>query len=196
MNRFGKILLGLLLLGVIGLISIVRIVPADAPGDSSRDTEPAAADDVVVAPTGLAIPVAGVRAADLTDTFGDARGEERRHGALDIMAPAGRPVIAAAGGTVEKLFTSEAGGLTVYVRSPDRRFSYYYAHLRDYAADLREGIYVPRGRRLGSVGSTGNASPDGPHLHFAIFAKPPDAAWHEGRPIDPYRLLAGQAPAR
>ena len=145
---------------------------------------------VRVAGAPLAIPVVGVRPSDLTDTFAQGREEgARRHDAIDIPAPAGTPVLAAAPGTLEKLFTSEAGGLTIYVRSPDRRIVTYYAHLRDYAPGLTEGQPVRVGERLGSVGSTGNADPSAPHLHFAVSRLAPDDPWSGGEAINPYPLL-------
>ena len=160
-----------------------------------QDGAPVAiAEGVVVGPAGLAIPVAGVQADDLIDTFTQARaGGARRHDAIDIMAPHGTPVVAAAPGTVERLFLSEGGGgITVYVRSPDRRWSYYYAHLQRYAPGLEEGQEVKRGQVLGYVGSTGNASPEGPHLHFAINRMAPQDDWHSGESVNPYPLLAGE----
>jgi murein DD-endopeptidase MepM/ murein hydrolase activator NlpD len=112
------------------------------------------------------------------------------------MAARGTPVLAAAGGTVEKLFESEAGGHTVYVRSPDKRWVYYYAHLDAYAPDLREGMAVARGRAIGTVGSTGNADPAGPHLHFEIKRMGAGEKWYQGRGINPYPLLAGTGLSR
>ena len=151
-----------------------------------------AADPDLFGPARLAIPVAGVRPDQLTDTFNQTRGEGRRHQALDIMAPLGTPVIAAAPGLVEKLFVSQAGGNTVYVRSPGRRTIFYYAHLDRYAPSLAEGQAVRTGTPLGTVGFTGNADPAGPHLHFAIFATKPERRWHDAAtPINPYQLLGG-----
>lgn len=154
----------------------------------------AMAESIEVGPVGLAIPVAGIKVAQLTDTFTQARaGGARRHDAIDIMAPSGTPVVAAAPGTVEKLFFSDGGGgVTAYVRSPDGRWSYYYAHLQRYAPGLREGQRVKRGQVIGYVGSTGNANPEGPHLHFAINRMAPGEKWHQGAPINPYPLLAGE----
>jgi len=167
--------------------------PTPPPGPVAPTAEPRAE----IAPSGLAIPVAGVRAGQLADTFTQARGHGRPHDAIDIMAPAGTPVVAAAEGTVEKLFFSRGGGgITAYVRSPDRRWMYYYAHLQSYAPGLREGQRVARGDPIGAVGSTGNANPAGPHLHFAINAMDPDDRWWRGRPINPYPLLAGGARRR
>ena len=141
----------------------------------------------------LIVPVAGVRADQLSDSFADERaGGERLHEALDIMAPRGTQVLAAAPGKVESLFQSNAGGNTIYVRSEDGRTIYYYAHLDAYAEGLKEGDAVGRGQSLGTVGSSGNASPDGPHLHFAILRTTPDAAWWEpATAINPYPLLTG-----
>lgn len=154
-----------------------------------------AGPDIALAPSGLAIPVAGVRASQLTDTYSQARaGGARVHDAIDIMAPRGTAVIAAAEGTVEKLYFSHGGGgITVYVRSPDRMWIYYYAHLDGYAPGLHEGQRVARGDPIGQVGSTGNASAAGPHLHFAISRIAPGDRWyHQGAAINPYPLLAAR----
>ena len=152
------------------------------------------AEGVEVGPAGLAIPVAGLKAGQLVDTYTQARaGGARRHDAIDIMAAEGTPVVAAADGVVEKLFNSKGGGgITVYVRSPDQRWSYYYAHLQGYAPGLAEGQQVKRGQLLGRVGHTGNANPAGPHLHFAINRMEPGEKWYDGTPINPYPLLAGR----
>lgn len=164
------------------------VVPAKAPARSG---------DIVIAPTGLAIPVTGVRADQLIDTFSQSRAGGRPHDAIDITAPAGTPVIAAAEGMVEKLFFSDGGGgITAYVRSPDRQWIYYYAHLQAYAPGLREGQRVARGDRIGLVGSTGNANPEGPHLHFAVHRMAEGERWWQGRAINPYPLLAGRGAGR
>jgi murein DD-endopeptidase MepM/ murein hydrolase activator NlpD len=173
----------------------------DAPqlvASAAAGTEPVAAAPIAPASkSGLMIPVAGVRAEQLTDTFGDSRGGgSRRHEALDIMAPRGTPVIAAAAGTVEKLFHSDAGGETIYVRLPDRTTIHYYAHLDSYADGLHEGQRVAQGQTIGTVGSTGDASPDAPHLHFEIMRTTPDAKWYEpATSINPYPLLTGKQSA-
>ena len=142
----------------------------------------------------LVIPVLNVRPSELSDTYTDSRGGgERLHEAIDIMAPTGTSVIAAGPGEVEKLFRSDAGGMTIYVRSPDGRTIHYYAHLDEYAQGLKEGQKVRRGQRLGTVGFSGNASPDAPHLHFAILQTTPDSEWWEpANAVNPYPLLKGQ----
>ena len=136
----------------------------------------------------LELPVAGVGPGDLRDTFADARGG-RAHEAIDIMAARGTPVHAVEDGTLVKLFTSKAGGLTAYQFDPTGTFSYYYAHLDGYADGLREGQALRRGDLIGHVGSTGNASPDAPHLHFAIFRLTPERQWWKGEPVNPYPVL-------
>ncbi|HEU4696824.1 MAG TPA: M23 family metallopeptidase, partial [Sphingomicrobium sp.] len=150
------------------------------------------AEQVVVGPSGLAIPVTGVKADQLTDTYDQARGSGRRHDAIDIMAAEGTPVIAAADGKVEKLFNSVRGGITIYIRSPDQKWQYYYAHLQRYAPGLHEGQDVKRGQVIGLVGHTGDASAAGPHLHFAINTMGPGERWWQGTAINPYPLLAGK----
>ena len=154
----------------------------------------AIAEGVEVGPAGLAIPVQGIKAKQLTDTYTQARaGGARIHDAIDIMADEGTPVLAAADGTVEKLFFSPGGGgITAYVRSPDQRWTYYYAHLQGYAPGLAEGRQVKRGQVIGRVGHTGNANSAGPHLHFAINQMRSGEKWYQGSPINPYPLLAGK----
>ena len=178
------------------LVYTIAHAPNDASAPATATPRPAPAVPVpraepIVAPSGLAVPVAGIRPGQLTDTFTQARAGGRPHDAIDIMAPAGTPVIAAAEGTVEKLYFSHGGGgITAYVRSPDRRWMYYYAHLQAYAAGLHEGQRVARGDPIGLVGSTGNANPAGPHLHFAINRMAADERWWQGTPVNPYPLLA------
>jgi murein DD-endopeptidase MepM/ murein hydrolase activator NlpD len=165
--------------------NVVTVKPNEAPPVT-------VAEQVVVGPSGLAIPVTGVKADQLTDTYDAARGSGRRHDAIDIMAAEGTPVIAAADGKVEKLFNSVRGGITIYVRSPDQKWQYYYAHLQRYAPGLHEGQDVKRGQVIGLVGHTGDASAAGPHLHFAINTMSPGEGWWQGTAINPYPLLAGE----
>jgi len=143
--------------------------------------------------SGLVIPVAGVDAADLTDSFMDTRGEGdvRLHEAIDIMAPKGTSVIAAAPGTIARLHVSSAGGNTIYLRSADKETIHFYAHLDSYASGLREGQRVAQGQTIGTVGSTGNAQANAPHLHFAILETTADAEWWEpATAVNPYPLLS------
>jgi murein DD-endopeptidase MepM/ murein hydrolase activator NlpD len=136
----------------------------------------------------LEIPVEGVRSRDVIDTFFEARAGHV-HEAIDIMAPRHTPVIAVEDGSVAKLFTSRAGGLTIYQFDPTYTFSYYYAHLDRYASGLREGQAIRRGETIGYVGSTGNASEKAPHLHFAIFRLKSGREWWKGDPVNPYPVF-------
>lgn len=142
-------------------------------------------------PSALLIPVQGIGAAQLHDAFSQARSEGRTHEAIDILSPAGTPVLAADDGRIVKLFDSKPGGLTIYQFDPSDHYAYYYAHLKGYAAGVVEGKLVKRGELLGYVGSTGNASPAAPHLHFAIFELGPEKNWWQGKAINPYPLLGG-----
>jgi len=145
----------------------------------------------------LRVPVVGIRRSAIGGSWGDARdGGDRPHHGTDIMAPGGTPVVAAATGRVEKLFHSDAGGVTAYVRSADRRWSYYYAHLAGYAPGLAEGQAVRAGDPIGFVGDTGNAGAGNTHLHFGVSRMAPGDRWSDGEPVDPYPLLAGSAADR
>jgi murein DD-endopeptidase MepM/ murein hydrolase activator NlpD len=167
------------------------VVPGPAPEQAA--VAPPGEDDRILAAKRLTIPVSGIAAQHLTDMFGDVRGGgTRNHEALDIMAPRGTPVVATEDGVVAKLFESAEGGLTIYQFDPTQTYSYYYAHLDRYADGIAEGRQVRRGQVIGYVGSTGNASPEGPHLHFAIFRLGADRKWHEGTPINPFPALGGR----
>ena len=144
---------------------------------------------------GLLIPVQGVKASQLTDTYTQSRGAGRLHDAIDIMAARGTPVFAVADGTVAKLFDSKPGGLTLYQFDTGEKLAYYYAHLDHYADGVVAGKPLKRGELIGYVGSTGNASPDAPHLHFAIFVLGPEKRWWKGTAINPYPLLGGRVAA-
>ncbi|HUE84732.1 MAG TPA: M23 family metallopeptidase [Vicinamibacterales bacterium] len=159
-----------------------RMVPARGSAVVSRG------DVAVLRSRQLLVPVAGVPRANLVGSFSDARGG-RTHEAIDIAAPRGTPVVAADAGTVLKLFTSRGGGLTIYVADPTRKFIYYYAHLDAYAPALRDGQAVAKGQQIGTVGTTGNAPPNTPHLHFAIVRNDDMTKWWTGTPLDPYTIL-------
>lgn len=141
----------------------------------------------------LIVPVFGVRAFQLRDSFSDARSGGRIHDAIDIMAASGTPVLAVADGTVAKLFLSVPGGLTIYQFDHSQTFAYYYAHLDHYVDGLTEGQHLTRGQVIGYVGSSGNASAAAPHLHFAIFRLGPQKHWWQGTAINPYAYLGGKA---
>jgi murein DD-endopeptidase MepM/ murein hydrolase activator NlpD len=173
--------------------SSVEAADANASEESVPTTPEAAAAVTAANATGaLLIPVQGVQAAKLVDTFTQSRGAGRLHDAIDIMAARGTPVLAAADGRVVKLFNSKPGGTTVYQFDREEKLAYYYAHLDRYADGLAEGKVLKRGEVIGYVGSTGNASPDAPHLHFAVFVLGPEKHWWQGVAVNPYPLLGGR----
>ena len=160
------------MIGVLGSLSITSL--ADAVDDI----------ETRLFARKLLIPVAGYEPAQLRDTYNERRGE-KAHEALDFAARKGTAVVATDDGYVVKLFNSVPGGLTVYQSDPGNEVVYYYAHLDRYAEGVREGLRVRRGDVIGYVGTSGNAAPDAPHLHFAIFKLPPGKEWWKGTPINP-----------
>jgi murein DD-endopeptidase MepM/ murein hydrolase activator NlpD len=137
----------------------------------------------------LTIPVSGIGPGQLQQTYDDPRSGSRTHHAIDILAPRNTPVVAVEDGTVARLFMSKAGGITLYQYDPSEKFVYYYAHLERYADGLKEGAPLARGQLLGYVGTSGNAPPNTPHLHFAIFRTTNPKRWWEGTPLDPFLVL-------
>jgi murein DD-endopeptidase MepM/ murein hydrolase activator NlpD len=166
-----------------------NIQPTPQALASSDGPAPTVPSPLSTSTAGLIIPVAGVRPDQLRDTFSESRAEGRIHDAIDIPAPHGTPVIAAADGPIVKLFQSERGGTTIYQLSVDGKFVYYYAHLDRYADGLVEGRFIKQGETIAYVGDTGNAGAGNYHLHFSIaeISNPKDF-WH-GVNINPYPLL-------
>lgn len=165
-----------------------------APSEPATDAMPVDSKPgtSMASPSTLMIPVEGVNANRLTDTFSDARATGRHHDAIDIMSPKGTRVLAAAEGKVVKLFTSVRGGLTVYEFDPTATYTYYYAHLDSYAPGITEGVQLRQGDLIGYVGSSGDASPAAPHLHFEITLLGPEKHWWQGTSINPYPILVGR----
>ena len=195
MSRLGWSILGIIVLLVAAFVSMTSFGTADHrpahTGSASPDAEPTSAGGV------LTVPVAGIPRAHVVDSWNDPRGGGTRgHHGTDIMAPGGTPVLAAAAGRVEKLFQSNLGGTTAYVRSPDRRWIYYYAHLAGYAPGLVEGQAVRAGQRIGFVGDTGDAGAGNYHLHFGMQRMQPAERWYQGQDVNPYPMLAARAPSR
>jgi murein DD-endopeptidase MepM/ murein hydrolase activator NlpD len=190
-SRFGVVVALVLVLAAIALASIVRVT---GPGWSG--VRGAFVPRPSTSPGRLMIPVAGVVPSMLADSWADPRGGgSRMHHAIDIMATLGTPVLAAADGTVEKMFESKLGGHTLYERSADGGTVYYYAHLDRYAPTLVEGQEVTAGTALGTVGASGDADPGAPHLHFEVHRMAPGERWWQGAEVNPYPMLAGAASA-
>jgi murein DD-endopeptidase MepM/ murein hydrolase activator NlpD len=161
-------------------LTVVDSAPAARPTDS----------DLGTLHREMIVPVSGISAAALHDSYDEVRGGTRRHEALDIPAPRGTPVLSAANGRVLKLFNSKAGGLMVYAADSTERFILMYAHLDAYQPGLAEGQPLRRGQQIGTVGTTGNAPPTLPHLHFAVARTSDVKQWWKGAPVNPYPLLA------
>jgi peptidoglycan LD-endopeptidase LytH len=174
-------------------------VPPVGPTYSTAGETRGSTGSAAVAPTpdelsalaaSLVVPVAGVTPAELYGSFDAPRGGgSRRHQALDIPAPRGTPIISATSGRLLRLFSSKAGGLMIYAADPTERFILMYGHLDRYADGLKDGMPLDRGQTIGYVGTTGNAPPDVPHLHFAIARSNNVARWWNGTPIDPAPLF-------
>jgi peptidoglycan LD-endopeptidase LytH len=166
-------------------------VPLDGPEAGAPPVSialppvPRAASDVSAVHAAIIIPVAGVRVADIQDSFDAPRDGERRHNAIDILAPRGTPILAA------RLSTNELGGITIYASGGADRYVFYYAHLERYHASMSVGRHVARGDTIGFVGTTGNAPKDVPHLHFQVMRMPEDGKYWNGEPINPYPILTG-----
>jgi murein DD-endopeptidase MepM/ murein hydrolase activator NlpD len=142
----------------------------------------------------LLIPVEGVRPEQLRDTFQASRSEGRVHDAIDIPAPHGTPVLAAADGRIVKLFASVPGGTTIYQLAPDDKTIYYYAHLDRYRDGLSEGHFARRGEVIAYVGDTGNSGAGNYHLHFSILIVSDPKRYWDGKNINPYPLLVNRKP--
>jgi murein DD-endopeptidase MepM/ murein hydrolase activator NlpD len=163
-------------------------VPASTSGRTGV-IPPGAPETTDLAARKLTIPVQGVPADKLVRSYHEDRSGRREHEAIDILAPRNTPVVAVEDGMVAKLFTSKAGGLTLYQFDPGQQYSYYYAHLERYADGIKEGDRVHKGQVVGYVGTSGNAPKNTPHLHFAVYRLTADKRWWEGTPIDPYDIL-------
>jgi murein DD-endopeptidase MepM/ murein hydrolase activator NlpD len=169
--------------------------PAPTPTPTPTPSSPSQvstgdADAAGFASLRLLIPVEGVAPGQLQDTFKDARSEGRVHDAIDIIAPRGTPVLAAADGRVVKLFRSVKGGTTLYqLASADEHLVLYYAHLERYADGLAEGHLARRGETIAYVGDSGNAAPGNTHLHFQLYRVADPKHFWAGENINPYPLL-------
>ena len=166
---------------VIGLILTAAVAAATAM--DSNEVSPKMSSS-----TAISALIDGLKVSDLRDSFNELH-NGHRHEAIDIMRPHGTPVHAVIRGTIRRIFHSRAGGNTIYEFDDNSEYCYYYAHLDKYAGHLYEGEHVSKGDVLGYVGTSGDAAPNAPHLHFAIFRVGADKFWWKGIPIDPYPIL-------
>lgn len=137
----------------------------------------------------LMVPVHNVKPSQLRDTYNAPRSGGRAHLALDVMARRGTPVVSADNGIVRRISYNNLGGRTVYVVDHAGRFVHYYAHLDRYAPGLHEGQRVLRGDLIGTVGTTGNAPKNAPHLHYQLLRYNDARMWWTGDPVNPIPYL-------
>ena len=189
MNRLQVVFLVLLLAFVTLMWLGTGRVPPPSPVESVPSVVQAKPVTQIKRIKTLIIPVAGIKPDQLLDTFTASRSEGRTHDAIDIMAPAETPVIAATDGQIQKLWQSERGGITIYQLSGDQKLILYYAHLARYADGLTEGKQVRQGEVIAYVGDTGNAGAGNYHLHFSIAMVSDPKRYWEGTNINPYPLL-------
>jgi murein DD-endopeptidase MepM/ murein hydrolase activator NlpD len=104
-------------------------------------------------------------------------GGRRRHQGIDLLAPAGTPLVAVTSGHITRLSNLDRGrgGISLWLR--DRRgTAYYYAHNQHNLIRLGQRVHV--GQIVARVGATGNAKGGPPHLHFQLHP-------NGGRPVSP-----------
>lgn len=118
----------------------------------------------------FAIPVLGVRKAELTDTWGQARSNGRTHEGIDIIAPRGSVIVSPTKAIVIRIGKDNLGGNVVYTANAGGE-RFYFAHLDSVEKDLEVGQALAIGDVIGYVGNTGNAAATVPHLHFGISGK-------------------------
>jgi murein DD-endopeptidase MepM/ murein hydrolase activator NlpD len=176
--------------GHTGLGHAEPVIAADPPEPVIRAAKPDSGDLIAdLRARELRLPLEHGDVGSWKGQFDQPRGGgTRTHEAVDLLAPRHTPVYAVDDGTIARLFVSKAGGNTIYQFDEDERACFYYAHLERYAEGLREGQKVEAGDVIGYVGTSGNAPPDTPHLHFAVFELSADKRWWEGRAIDPFLI--------
>jgi len=159
-----KNVLGVVLLLIAGSISSGFISKASSNIIANRLTGTNTSPDT----SGMVYPVAGKKSF-VGSYWGAVReGGKRKHEGIDIFARKGTPVVAVADGFVVEAGYTPRGGKTVWLRSGNNDFYFYYAHLHQQF--VKSGQYVKKGEHLGTVGNTGNAKLTPPHLHFGIYS--------------------------
>ena len=151
------------------------LVPAGAPA-SGVQVAGGGVPDRVRALGPLVVPVSGRRTSGFGPRVHPITGRHQHHAGVDVAAPSGTPVAAAAAGTVVRAGSAGGYGLLVEVDHGQGVVT-RYAHLS--ATDVAPGQRVAAGAQLGAVGSTGRST--GPHLHLELRV--------DGEPVDPQGLL-------
>lgn len=174
-------------LGLAAALAAAERAPARADASKSIDTAEHVARETLI------VPVRNIAVRDLSNNWGAARSEGRVHQGIDIMAPHGAPVVAAADGEIVRFWNSELGGVSIYQADANGDLVFYYAHLSARADGIKEGDSVRQGQVIGYVGETGNATT--PHLHFEMSRVADPDRWWRGQEMNPYpHLVSGQAP--
>ncbi len=164
------------------------------PKSSESTVRPEDVDLSELIASGVQIPVEGVDVTRLRDSFLNSRGRHRQHLAIDIGAPKGTPVLAAADGEIMQMRREKRGGITLYQKDATGKYLLFYCHLTKYAQGLRPGRRVSKGDVIAYVGRTGHVI-GGPHLHFSITRLPDDDDnFKAGVAINPYLLFLASVP--
>ena len=164
------------------------------PKSSETTIRPEDVDLSDLLSAGVQIPVEGVDASSLRDSFLNSRGSHQKHLAIDIGAPKGTPVLAAADGQIAQLRRENRGGISLYQKDASGRYLLYYCHLSRYKVGIRPGDKVAKGDVIGYVGRTGHVI-GGAHLHFSITRLPEDDDnFKAGVAINPYLLFLAAVP--
>ena len=159
------------------------------PKSSQTTLRPEDVDLSDLLSAGVQIPVEGVDSSRLKDSFLNSRGKHTQHLAIDIGAPKGTPVLAAADGEIVSLRKEKRGGISLYQKDATGKYLLFYCHLTKYATGTKAGQKVAKGDVIAYVGRTGHVI-GGPHLHFSITRLPEDDDnFKAGVAINPYLLF-------
>jgi murein DD-endopeptidase MepM/ murein hydrolase activator NlpD len=164
------------------------------PKSSESTIRPEDVDLSDLLSAGVQIPVEGVDASSLRDSFLNSRGRHAQHLAIDIGAPKGTPVLAAADGQIMQIRREKRGGNSLYQKDASGKYLLYYCHLSRYVKSVRPGDRVKKGDVIAYVGATGHVI-GGSHLHFSITRLPEDDDnFKAGVAINPYLLFLAAVP--
>ncbi len=111
-------------------------------------------------------PINGAR---LSSSFGMRKhpilGYNKMHRGTDFAAPEGTPIMASGDGKVIRARWCGGGGNCIKIKH-NSTYATVYAHLKNFARGIKEGVRVKQGQIIGYVGSTGMST--GPHLHYEV----------------------------
>lgn len=164
------------------------------PKSGESEVRPGDVDLTELVSADFLIPVEGVDAQRLRDSFLASRGRHAKHLAIDIGAPRGTPILATTDGEIVRTAKERRGGNTIYQKDATGQYLLFYCHLSRYAPEIAAGRKVKKGEVIGYVGSTGHVI-GGPHLHFSITRMPEDDTnFRKGLAINPYLLFLAGVP--